>query len=190
MNEQVSGIVGEISAGAFANPYMREILRAFGPAAFLRSSGTREFEHFLRANHVRGKTCLEIGTFHGVTAVLLSQFFERVISVSVDVSPSKLLKRDICAHLGIDKIEFHDARDNSEKKRIVDALEFDFAYVDGDHARDTASDFDLVRRCRHVLFHEYWPAQAPVWNLVNALPPDQVRRALFDCFALWDGRHG
>ncbi len=53
---------------------------------------------------------------------------------------------------------------------MIEAIDrFDAAYVDGDHARDTATDFRLVQRCRRVLFHEYWPVQKPVVALVDRL---------------------
>ena len=48
----------------------------------------------------------------------------------------------------------------------------------------------LVKRCGRVLFHEYWPLQPPVWNLVNSLPVDEVTRAQFDCLAYWEAHRG
>lgn len=178
-------IHGEIEHGPFAHPYMKAIYKKFGRAAFGRNSSCMEFNHFLQSINPSGKVCLEIGTFHGITAALLSQYFDKVISISVDVDPEKLLKDKIIKHLGIGNVVFYDVRNNDEKKAIIDKLEFDFCYMDGNHARDTKDDFALVGRCGRVLFHEYWPLQPPVWNLVNSLPPDEVRKAQFDCFAYW-----
>lgn len=196
MNERIreeaveEQIRGEIMHGAFSHPYFRAILDKFGKVAFGRASACMEFQDFVsrivQMQPRRLSTCLEIGTFHGITAVLLSQHFDRVISVSVDERPEKLLKHRICAHLGITNIEFHDAKDNEEKARIVRGVDFDFAYSDGDHTNDTLLDFNLVQRCGRVLFHEYWPLQAPVWNLVNSLPREEVIRARYDCFAYWE----
>ncbi len=183
-------IVGEIIHGPFSTPLMKAIFKRFGKAAFGRSSACAEFESFLKqigagnSNIFRGKCCLEIGTFHGITAVLLSQFFERVVCVSIDEMP--VMKREIVDYLGIKNIAFYDAKDNAEKARFVHALDFDFCYMDGDHAHDTYTDFALVKRCGRVLLHEYWPLQPPVWNLVNSLPQDEVMHARFDCLAYWE----
>lgn len=191
MNERIGRedgprITGDITFGALSNPRLNEILKHFGKTAFGRTAAMMEFEHFLRRIGAGGGTCLEIGTYHGITAVILSQFFDRVICVSVDENPAKLMKHDIVRHLGITNIRFFDVKTNAEKAELIKKLDFSFCYSDGDHTNDTQADFDLVKHCGRVLFHEYWPIQAPVWNLVNSLPQDEVTRAQFDCFAYWE----
>lgn len=183
-------IRGEIIHGPFANPYFQKVLKKFGKTAFARSSACMEFETFLRRINARGKTCLEIGTYQGMSAVVLSQFFERVVCVSVDDDLRRIIKRDIVEYLGITNIEFYDVKDNTEKRKIVEALAFDFAYSDGDHANDTQEDFDLVKRCGRVLLHEAWPLQSHVWNLVHSLPANEVIWATYDCFAYWERKDG
>ena len=178
-------IVGDITFGPFAEPRMKAILQAFGPEAFTRSSACMEFDRFLQRIKAGGDTCLEIGTYHGITAVMLSKYFKRVVCVSIDVRIRKLLKREIVSLLGIENIEFIDVMNNVEKAQVINSLEFDFCYSDGDHIEDTDTDFALVERCGRVLFHEYWPLQVPVWNLVNSLPADEVTKADVDCFAYW-----
>ncbi len=121
---------------------------------------------------------------------MLSQFFDKVVCVSVDRPQDRSLKYEIVNFLGITNIEFHDVADNAEKAKVIAGLDFDFAYSDGDHAHDTRADFDLVKRCGRVLFHEYWPIQPSVWNLVNSLPQHEISRARFDCFAYWERSHG
>lgn len=191
--------VDAISHGPFANPYMKLIMKKFGKRAFGRSSACAEFEEFLSslAGGFGGSTlgslkangtCLEIGTFYGITAVILSQFFDRVLCVSVDLEGDRQMKRRIVEHLGIKNISFFDAKDNKEKAAFIKAADFGFCYQDGDHTNDTQSDFELVRRCGRVLFHEYWPLQPAVWNLVNALPSSEVIRAKYDCLAYWEKR--
>lgn len=193
----VTELRGDITFGPFANPYMKSIIRAFGKKAFERSSACAEFESFVRqvlkiapgdSNLISGECCLEIGTFYGITAVLLSQFFERVICVSLDLEADRLMKYRIVEHLGIDNIYFCDAENRSVKTAAIRGATFDFAYVDGDHTNDTETDFALVERCGRVLLHEYWPLQPSVWNLVNELPQHEVTRANFDCLAYWDGK--
>lgn len=195
MNERIlpdvdlSELKGEITFGPFSNPRLNAVLKHFGKTAFGRSSACMEFESFLQSisrGGRLGKTCLEIGTFHGITAVVLSQFFDQVLCVSVDDPNAKLLKEDIIHFLGIKNIAFHDARDNAEKAAFIKAATFDFCYQDGDHTNDTPADFALVKHCGRVLFHEFWPLQPPVWNLVNSLPQHEVTRAQFDCLAYWE----
>lgn len=194
LNERITSngdeeeIVGEINFGPFASPLMKAIFRRFGKKAFGRSSACAEFESFLKQIRAKGKCCLEIGTFHGITAVVLSQFFDRVVCVSIDEMP--VMKREIVNFLGITNISFYDAKDNAEKAAVIHAAPFDFCYQDGDHTHDTPTDFEMVKRCGRVLFHEYWPLQPPVWNLVNALPQDEVTRAQFDCLAYWERKGG
>ncbi len=193
MNERIrddvdlSQLKGPITHGPFANPMLQAIIRKYGKGAFGRSSACMEFETFLqyiRAGRTDG-TCLEIGTFHGITALILSQYFEHVICVTKEDAGAKPMKHELVKFLGLKNIEFHDITDNSQKKPLVDSLQFDFCYQDGDHTNDTLTDFDLVKRCGNVLFHEYWPLQPPVWNLVNSLPQEQVQRAAIDSFAFW-----
>ena len=182
-------VTGDIQYGAFSSPLMNEIFQKFGKNAFQRSSACMEFEAFLKRINAKGRTCLEIGTYHGITAILLSQYFDRVICISIDNEPETLMKHQLVDHLGIKNIEFIDLEDNGKKKKLISRMDFDFCYMDGDHTHDTRTDFELVKKCGHVLFHEYWPLQAPVWNLVNSLPQNEVTRAEYDCFAYWE-RHG
>lgn len=185
--------IGPIRFGAFSNPMFEVVLRKFGKTAFARSSACMEFESFVRRILPPGggaMTCLEIGTYQGMSAVILSQFFDRVICVSVDDDPRRIIKRDIVDFLGIKNIEFHDVNNNAEKKRLVDSLSFDFAYSDGDHANDANEDFDLVHRCGRVLMHEAWPLQSSVWNLAHSLLADEVTWAMHDCFCYWSRADG
>lgn len=158
-----------------------DIYKAFGGQIFRRSSVLYGLNDFLLANKVSGDVCLEIGTCNGLTAAVLSRHFRKVYSV--DLFPSSL-KSEILKHCGIENVEFIDASSNDEKARFIRSIEFDFAFMDGDHAHDTDLDWSLVKRCGRVLFHEAWKAQPPVWNLVQSLPVDQVVYGAFN-MALW-----
>lgn len=150
----------------------RDLVRVyerFGIGVFRRSSVLEGFNEFVRSQNFAGKRCVEIGTCNGLTAAVLSRYFQEV--VSIDVAPNDK-KHEIIKFLGIENVRFVDVADNAEKLQVIRALgAFDAAFVDGDHARDTDSDFKLVAGCGRVLFHEYWPAQPPVWKLVESLRP-------------------
>lgn len=188
--EEHENIVGDITHGAWSNPLLKRVLKEFGKRAFARSSACMEFEPFLKRIGAGGKACVEIGTYNGITALVLSQYFDEVFCVSIDDDPH-MIRDEVLAFAGAKNVICLDVKSNVEKAEAIGKLEFDFCYMDGDHAHDTESDFLLVERCGRVLFHEYWPIQAPVWNLVNALPQHEVVRASHDCFAYWErGRRG
>lgn len=148
------------------DPQLMRVLDRYGIAAFRRSSVLEGFEKFIQAQDFRGKTIVEIGTLNGLTACVLARYFDRVVTVDIVDSP---LKAEIAAMLDIHNIAFVNVRDNAEKADLIRAVQFDAAYVDGDHARDTESDFALVKRCGRVLFHEHWPAQPAVVKLAAGL---------------------
>lgn len=185
--------VESIKSGPFASPFMKEIMRQFGKAAFGRCSACAEFESFLvdlREATFLGKICLEIGSFYGITAAIMSQYFEEVIGVTRDRGEDIKMRDRIIAHLEIKNLRFVNADDNAHKAAVVKGLKFDFCYQDGDHTNDTQTDFDLVKRCGRVLFHEAWPLQPAVWNLVHSLPKNEVVWAKFDCLAYWEAKRG
>lgn len=161
------------------NPKMKAVYDKFGWRAFRRSSVVHGLEKLLADNKIRGRRCYEIGTWNGLTAAVLSQFFKEVVTVDIVHNPEK---HQILDFLGIKNVRCIDLQRNYAKN--VDGLEIDCAFLDGDHAADTEDDFDLVKHCGRVIFHEVWPWQSPVWDLVNSLPKEEVTRGGF-CFALW-----
>lgn len=169
------------------DPMMQRIFKLFGPSVFRRSSANVEFPDFVR-RVASGRVCMEIGTLNGLTAFVMSQLFDQVIVVSIDAEHSRGKKYEIAEAIGCTNVRFIDCKTNEEKAEVVNGLQFDFAYVDGDHHNDTESDFALVRRCGRVLFHEYWPKQPSVWELVNSLPREEVTIAQHACLAYWGKR--
>src|SRR4029077_16422318 len=105
-------IHGDITYGPFSNPLLKKTLLRFGKTSFARSSVCMEFESFLQRIGASGRTCLEIGTYQGMSAVVLSKYFERVICVTVDVDKRRIIKHDIVEYLGIKNIRFFDVKDN------------------------------------------------------------------------------
>lgn len=162
-----------------SDPVLLKVFEKFGIVPFRRSSVLEGFVKFIEFNGFTGETCLEIGTCKGLTAIVLSRFFDRVITVDIVDDPDKYA---IAEFLEITNITFVTVANNEEKAAFIAAQTFDAAYVDGDHARDTQLDFDLVKRCENVLFHEYWPAQPAVVNLVDRLPGRVVKSGKL---ALW-----
>lgn len=158
---------------------LREIFEEYGTSAFRRSSVLEGFEKFVVSSGFRGTTCVEIGTLKGLTALILSRHFKNVISVDVLDDPLKYEIRDRFKRNM--RVTFINVKDNVEKAECISRMKFDAAYVDGDHTHDTQSDFDLVKRCGRVLFHEFWDAQPAVVDLLTKL--GGIRSA--GKFALW-----
>lgn len=161
----------------------RDLMRVFeryGYRAFRRSSVLEGFEKFIVANRFQGRRCVEIGTLKGLTAAVLARHFEEVITI--DIVPDPLLP-EILDFLQVRNVKTYCVRNNAEKAEIIESIpDFDGAYVDGDHHRDTESDFALVRRSRKVLFHEHWAAQPAVPRLVASLGGNVTTA---DKWALW-----
>lgn len=167
------------------DPQLWKVWQTFGAEAFRRSSAWEpEFETIIKAQKFGGRRCVEIGTYSGMTAFVLARYFDEV--VSLDIFPHTG-KHTYAKHLGVKNVKFIDIKDNAEKAKIIEGLEFDAAYVDGDHG-DAQTDFDLVKRCGRVLFHEYWEQQRPVWDLVNGLRAVGGKVEVEGKFALWTPR--
>lgn len=164
----------------------------FAAREFMRKSvlsirdGAGVFERILGGG--RFKRALEIGTYRGVSSALMAQFCETV--VTVDLVEGKM-ERDrqlfdrvrFWEAMGVGNIESHLVRDDAEKAALVSKLAFDFAFVDGDHEGDAPRrDFDLVRRCSTVLFHDC-DGDNGVVRLIRSLPARQIE--MIDIFALW-----
>jgi len=148
-----------------SDPQLAKIFKRFGADAFRRSSAVDVFDPFLREVGLTGKRCVEIGTYNGITSIILARYFEEVITL--DIFP-RTEKHAIADYLGVRNVRFVDIKDNEEKVRIIGALDFDAAYVDGNHMDDTMSDFDLVKHCGRVLFHEY-RSWGTVFDLIDKL---------------------
>lgn len=144
----------------------------------------------------RFHTALEIGTYRGVGAAEMSPYVDRVVTIDLKRGRMEQLgeqhnRQFFWRSLGISNIEFHAVEDDEEKAAIVNALDFDFALIDGAHDETVSKDFELVKRCGTVLFHDYDSRGAAhkdhVFNFINSLPKEQLTP--MDIFCLWsDGR--
>lgn len=172
-----------------------KIISLYGPSMLRKSAlnirgGAGVFERVLSGKGYG--TVLEIGTYRGVAAAEMSRYCERVITIDLrygklEQNGDAFDRHGFWESLGIDNIEFHAVDDDTEKKALVDALCFDFAFIDGAHDATIKNDFALVRRCGRVLFHDYdrrnVPGQDHVCNFVDSLPANEIQA--MDIFALW-----
>lgn len=158
---------------------------------YLRKSATRHDDAEIFARLLAGKgyrAILEIGTYRGCTAAEMSQYCDRVVTIDlvhgrIDVDEPSIDRRVFWDSLGVSNVELVSVMDDTEKKRVIEALDFDFAFVDGAHDFDAVSlDFGLVKKCGRVLFHDY--NTEGVARLVDSLGGVEVDGV----FALWVAR--
>lgn len=148
-------------------------------------------EKFFRSLKI--KVAVEIGTFWGITAAHIAQFANKVHTFDIIDHPEKYkVWNDLKVK---DKISFHlvksrDMVGNTFKdfeeihkltgkevdiKTIIDTLEFDFAFIDGDHNyRNVKADFELVKKCGRVLFHDIIPEFEGVNKFVHEIGIKQI----------------
>lgn len=168
-----------------------------GAGLFKRSAinirdGAGVFERVLGSGSY--KTVLEIGTYRGVAAAYMASLCERVITIDLLYGRMESLddtfdRVAFWRHMGVaDKIELILVANDAEKRRVVDGLVFDLAFVDGAHDSSIANDFNMVKRCGAVLFHDAddnSPRGKPnhVHEFICSLPQHEVE--FMDIFAMW-----
>lgn len=126
----------------------------------------KAFIEFLKI--AQPKIVIEIGTCLGISASLIAQYADKVYTFDTTEHP---IKYEIWDYLGIrHKIEAFIIKSNEEKAGIISKIEFDFAYIDGDHRREGVEfDFDCVKnKCGKLLFDDY-NASLDVTTFINQI---------------------
>jgi len=97
---------------------------------------------------------LEIGTYQGITAAVLAEHADHLITL--DFAPQPICG-EVWDFFGArDKIEQVIVRDDSHKCEVVRNLNFDMAFIDGSHSRACVIfDFAITKGCGCLLFHDY-----------------------------------
>jgi len=129
-----------------------ELEKRFGADATVQTAAWAGFAAAL--DGVKAHTALEIGTMHGLTAGILAEFADRVVTIDVVDRP---IADVILDAMGVrNRVARIVVKDDSEKALVIALLKFDLAFIDADHSRlAVAQDFSLVRKCGRVLFHDY-----------------------------------
>ena len=123
---------------------------------------------------LRPRVVVEIGTHQGVSAALLAEYAERVITIDVLPNPARHAVWDA---LGVrDKIEEHvhksSAGRDAEIARAANVA--DLSFVDGSHLMpDVERDFCLVLPTKRILLHDYWE-NAEDWPDVKEFVDHQI----------------
>jgi hypothetical protein len=148
------------------------------------------YEPFLRRifDVIRPKRAVEIGTLYGATTALLAHYSDEVITVDVNYQQ---MASYISHYFGVDeKITAMIVANDEEKKEYLGGFDFDFAFIDAEHTYDgVAIDFECVKKCGKVLFHDYGLENHPgVTKFIDELPKDEV--FIYKPFAFWEAGSG
>lgn len=104
------------------------------------------------------KTIIEIGTYRGISTAFLSEYCDRIVTIDICALPEEIRewREQLWDDLEIKNIVTHNIFQDEEKRGIIEKEEFDLAFVDGGHSVDSVRrDFEFVRHCGKVLFHDY-----------------------------------
>ena len=176
---------------------IEKIIQQYGEKTLRKSAmnirrGGGVFEAVL--NGKRHWTVLEIGTYKGVSSAVLSQHCAMVHTI--DLRYGKLEqnlttwdRNAFWNSLGISNVALHLVDDDKEKADVIRTHHFDLAFIDGGHTTAAVQrDFELVKHCGRVLFHDAddnGPGKKnDVHNFIKTL--DQTKVVFMDSiFALW-----
>lgn len=134
-------------------PELAETLgKEFGDTIAFATSVGDGLEAQLAGKHFRH--ILEIGTMHGLSAVVLAAHADKVTTVDIEHRP---VTDEVLKAAGVfDRVEQVIVKDDAEKERVVAQLWYDMAFVDAAHSRiGVLTDFAIVKVCGSVLFHDY-----------------------------------
>ena len=115
----------------------------------LRDGGEEVIESILKPLELN--TVVEIGTFQGVTSVLLAKYCKKLITIDIH---SQADRYAIWDSMKIDNIDSYIVRDDAEKAEILKDIDFDLAFIDGNH-NNVIPDIEMCRKCGRLLFDDY-----------------------------------
>jgi SAM-dependent methyltransferase len=167
-------IINEMAESGSLSPFAKRVYDNFGPETMRRSVipvGYGEAAIDYAFDIVKPRRVLEIGTLTGIPSAYMALKGADVITIDIpDDTVNQAIKHEVWELFGVsNRITFKQVKNEAEKERFINGIDFDLCLMDGDHARCTYSDWMMVRKCGAVLFHEYWHKQPPVKSLVDSL---------------------
>lgn len=128
-----------------------------------------DLRYFLEKH--KPKNVIEIGTYQGVSAAIISEYADEVYTVDVEV---KALLADILQYLEIKNVYFIPVENRKDEikeiKDIFKMKKIDFVFLDGEHFNgELKKDYEMTKECSKILIHDYSPAFKEVYDFCNNL---------------------
>ena len=137
-------------------------------------------------------TALEIGTFNGLSTIVLAQIARRVFTFDICVRNAEFtwnlckIRHKIGMFVGNNSQEIRDeiqGRMHHPEYLKITGNKYNFAFIDGDHDIDAVKyDFETVKFVGRVLFHD--TQKKPIGNFVKSIGGTIVHKH----FGYWEGK--
>ncbi len=123
-----------------------------------QATGYRDIYGYKTHNPVtKVPTIVEIGTLHGHSTRILAKY-GKVHTYDINDYGNKF-PENVIVHIVKERVQPENL-----------PMDFDFAYIDGDHSYEGVShDFEVVKHCGKVIFHDYHSKCLDVVKFVNSL---------------------
>jgi len=141
---------------------------------------------------------MEIGTFNGLGTITLASIGRFVYTFDVAYRNQEYIwslfpniRNKISTYCGPQ--EFLSYTISEIKFYLSKFLNFNFAFIDGDHTIDAVRrDFEMVKFCGRVLFHDCWTRNMPIRNFVTkeiggTIPNPEVEDGMY---GYWEDSSG
>lgn len=127
------------------------------------NDGENVLRYFL--DKVNPQKVVEIGTYQGVSAAIISEYAKEVITIDIVDKP---LREEIWDFLEVEGITFYKVNSDSQKKRLIESANADMVFIDGEHFDgELAKDYEMSKDSPAILIHDYAPAFREVYDFCN-----------------------
>ena len=184
------------------NDYMKRVKEWFGSRVFrgtalmfcpnpeVDRTLSQCYEPFLRElfRAISPQRAVEIGTLYGITTALLAHYAQEVVTIDINYQQTASY---VSHYFGVnEKIRAIIIANDEEKQELLSQFDFDFAFIDAMHTYEAVKlDFECVKKCGKVLFHDYGLGNHPgVTRFVDELPKEDI--FVVGPFAFWEKGSG
>ncbi len=173
---------------AVSKNYRQRILDKFGPilnepGAIVWPNDEIDFWSLLDEVSFSATRLVEIGTARGISATLLSEVAQEIVTFDVISYP---IRFELWKHFDIyNRISSYIVSNTLGIKLMLESMSFDAAFIDGNHTYDfITKDILIVKKCGKILFHDYdWPDVEKAIKELVACDGGQV--TVKNKFAVW-----
>jgi hypothetical protein len=147
-----------------------------GSALFAHNGVSSAARQLRRIAALKSKLAVEIGTARALTTVALARLCRSVVTIDIGFYA---LRAEVLRWAKADNAVSVVIPDDEHKTRLVGLLDFDFAFVDGDHTEAGCRlDFEITKRCGRVLVHDltrpYPNGPLALFDEFHKSQPDQI----------------